>query len=231
MKEEFEKNGYFAIKQAISPEEVKTLINETAIFENQEKNYGVRDLLNKCPYIRKLLNSKFIRKLVEEMLGKKAFPVRAIFFDKVPSANWNVPWHQDTSIAIKKKEEMAGFKLWRIKEGIAYVEPPEHYLRNMLTLRIHLDQTTTNNGALRILPGTHLKGRLNSKDILSLVETMKPLASESAAGDILLMRPLLLHSSRKALNPSHRRIIHLEFSAMALPSPLEWYEPDIVGQP
>jgi ectoine hydroxylase-related dioxygenase (phytanoyl-CoA dioxygenase family) len=225
MKEEFEKNGYFAKKQAISPEEVKTLINEMTIFENQEKNYGMRDLLNKCPYIRKLANSKSIRRLVEEMLGKEVFPVRAVFFDKVPNANWNVPWHQDTSIAIKKKEEVAGFKLWRIKEGIVHVEPPEHYLRNMLTLRIHLDPTTIDNGALRILPGTHLKGRLNAKDILSLVETMKPLECESAAGDILLMCPLLLHSSRKAVNPSHRRIIHIEFSAMALPSPLEWYEP------
>jgi ectoine hydroxylase-related dioxygenase (phytanoyl-CoA dioxygenase family) len=224
MKAEFEKNGYFAAKQAISPEEVNTLINETKIFENQKNNYGIRDLFNKLPYLKKLVSSKPIRVVVEEILGKKAFPVRSIFFDKVPGANWNVPWHQDTSIAIKKKAKVADFKLWSIKQGIAHVEPPEQYLRNMLTLRIHLDHTTTENGVLRILPGTHLKGRLNSKTILHLVETMKPLECESTPGDIILMCPLLLHSSRKAVNPSHRRIIHIEFSAMALPSPLEWYE-------
>jgi len=224
MKKEFKKDGYFVVKKAISPQEVKTLINETAIFENQENNYGIRDLLNKLTYLRGLVSSKPIRTIVEEILGKKAFPVRSVFFDKVPGANWNVPWHQDTSIAVSKKEKVSGFELWSIKQGIVHVEPPEQYLRNMLTLRIHLDQATTENGVLRILPGTHLKGRLNSKAILNLVETMKPLECEAANGDILLMCPLLLHSSRKALNPSHRRIIHIEFSAMALPEPLDWYE-------
>ena len=43
-------------------------------------------------------------------------------------------------------------------------------------------------------------------------------------GDVLLMAPLLFHFSRKATNEKHRRVIHLEYSAMSLPKPLEWYE-------
>jgi ectoine hydroxylase-related dioxygenase (phytanoyl-CoA dioxygenase family) len=46
-----------------------------------------------------------------------------------------------------------------------------------------------------------------------------------AAGDAMLMRPLLLHASRKSTSHRPRRVVHLEFAAAdALPSPLQWAE-------
>ena len=38
------------------------------------------------------------------------------------------------------------------------------------------------------------------------------------------MRPLLVHASSPATVPSRRRVVHLEFAAAELPSPLEWAE-------
>jgi len=41
-------------------------------------------------------------------------------------------------------------------------------------------------------------------------------------GGALLMRPLLLHASSPALEPGHRRVIHIEYSNCALATGLEW---------
>jgi ectoine hydroxylase-related dioxygenase (phytanoyl-CoA dioxygenase family) len=97
------------------------------------------------------------------------------------------------------------------------VEPPEVYLANTLTLRIHLDKANAETEVLRVVPGTHKDGRVRSGDILQIVENSEVIECNAASGDVLLMNPLLFHSSRKATNPTHRRIIHIEYSAMELP--------------
>jgi len=180
--------------------------------------------MNKVPYIRELANSTHLLSVVCEILGDKAKPVRSVFFDKVPEANWNVAWHQDTSIAVKSRHAATGFGPWSIKQGVVHVEPPVEYLANTLTLRIHLDETNSESGVLRVVAGTHSKGRISSKQILDTVEHAEIIECNAKPGDVLLMSPLLFHSSRKATAPSHRRIVHIEYTALALPTPLEWYE-------
>ncbi|MBT7442601.1 MAG: hypothetical protein HN790_01375 [Methylococcales bacterium] len=59
---------------------------------------------------------------------------------------------------------------------------------------------------------------------LQIVDNSEIIDCNANPGDVLLMSPLLFHSSRKATEPSHRRIIHIEYSAMSLPVPMEWYE-------
>lgn len=38
----------------------------------------------------------------------------------------------------------------------------------------------------------------------------------------IAMRPLVLHSSAEAESPAKRRVLHVEFASIDLPSPLEW---------
>ncbi len=224
MKQEYEKKGYFIVKNAISKGEVKSLISALTVFEKDINHYGIRNLMNKLPCIRELALSVPLLSIAMEILGDKAKPIRAVFFDKLPDANWNVAWHQDTSIVVNTKAELAGFSAWREKQGVMHVEPPEEYLLNIVTLRVHLDPANTETGVLRIVPGTHRDGRVSSKNILEIVEKSEVVGCTANAGDVLLMNPLLFHSSRKATKPKHRRVIHLEYSAMSLPRPLEWYE-------
>ena len=224
MKSEYEKCGYYLVESAYDHSQVSQLISELSIFEKEINNYGVRDLMNKVPYIRHIANSDPLISIVKEVLGNKAKPVRSVYFDKVPEANWNVAWHQDTSIALKSKHEIDGFGPWSEKQGVAHVEPPEEYLAKTLTLRVHLDSANQDSGVLRIIPGTHKNGRISSKQIINIVESSNVVECNAKPGDVLLMNPLLFHSSRKAVTPSHRRIIHIEYSAMELPNPLEWYE-------
>ena len=47
---------------------------------------------------------------------------------------------------------------------------------------------------------------------------------DDIAGDALLMRPLLLHSSGRLRTASHRRVIHIEYAAFALPGGLQWHD-------
>ena len=91
------------------------------------------------------------------MLGKTARVVRGIYFDKHENANWKVAWHQDLTIAVRERVEVDGYGAWSIKARIHHVQPPVTVLENMLTVRVHLDHTEESNGALRVLPGRHIK--------------------------------------------------------------------------
>ena len=94
----------------------------------------------------------------------------------------------------------------------------------MLTLRVHLDRADESNGALRVLPGTHKYGRLETRQIDYWKQQQKPVTCLVTRGGAMLMRPLLLHSSSTALNPGHRRVLHLEYSSIDLPGGLKWFE-------
>ncbi len=224
MKAQYEKSGFLLIDNQFATDEVMSMISELSVFEKEINNYGVRDLMNRVPSIRVLANSSPLLTLAKAVLGEEAKPIRAVFFDKVPDANWNVAWHQDTSMAVKAKAEVAGFGPWSVKNGVVHVEPPEEYLANTLTIRVHLDPANAASGVLRVIPETHCHGRVASQELLAIVENSEVVECNANPGDVLLMSPLLFHSSRKASNPTHRRIIHIEYSAMTLPAPLEWYE-------
>lgn len=185
--------------------------------------FGIRDLLNVAPCVRALAESSRIRSIVDSIIGEKARVVRAIFFDKTPEANWNVAWHQDLTIAVRQKKECAGFTSWSMKAGVPHVQPPVSILENILTMRIHLDETDEANGALKVIAGSHRYGRLDAHNRERLKEEGNVITCRVARGGVLLMRPLLLHASSAGSNPAHRRVIHLEFSAAELPEDLEWY--------
>lgn len=176
---------------------------------------GTRSLLD-IPECRELAADPRIRTLVEADLGSSAIPVRGILFDKNPNANWVLGFHQDRKIAVKQRIEVLGFTAWSEKEGVTHCQPPKEVLEQCLAVRIHLDDCGPENGPLRVVPGSHLNG-LNSLNTDLPKQTLP-----AKAGDVILMKPLLWHASSKATNPSHRRVIHIEFSSARLPSGLEW---------
>lgn len=220
----YRNKGYFLVERALPDSEVARLIDSLTLLTQEQNRFGVRDLMNRIPAIRVLANSHPMITIAREILGERARPVRSVFFDKIPEANWNVPWHQDTSIALKARHDLDGFGPWSEKQGVVHTEPPEEYLANTLTLRVHLDESNRETGVLRVVPATHRSGRVAAQDLISIVESSGIIECNALPGDILLMNPLLFHSSRKAVTPHHRRIIHIEYSAMELPPPLQWHE-------
>ena len=184
--------------------------------------YAIRDLLEVVPAARELARSSAVRALVAPVLGAGFFAVRGVLFDKTPSAPWKVAWHQDLSIAVRGRAEVEGFGPWSLKAGVVHVQPPASVLEGMLAVRLHLDDCDETNGPLRVLPGSHLGGRLNEEAIKRRRESSAAVTCLVPRGGSLLMRPLLLHSSPAPLAPRRRRVVHLEFAAAPLPGGLEW---------
>ena len=184
---------------------------------------GRRGVLS-IPEVHALAVSDPIQFLLRPHLPAKPFPVRAIYFDKSPDANWLVAWHQDQTIAVQERHDLPGFGPWSVKNGIVHVQPPVELLEQMVTIRIHLDDADKSNGALRVLPGTHCLGRLDSATISRLQTERSEVTCCAAAGDALLMRPLLLHASGRSVSSRHRRVLHIEYSSSELPGGLAWSE-------
>ena len=44
------------------------------------------------------------------------------------------------------------------------------------------------------------------------------------AGDVMLMRPLLLHASMRSTTDRPRRVLHFEVNRLELAAPLRWAE-------
>jgi hypothetical protein len=201
------------LKQVDNSESVRTRVDV----------YAIRNLLDLVPEVRTLVSSPGIRRLVEPFLGEGASPVRGVFFDKTTEANWKVAWHQDLSIAVQERIDVPGFGPWSTKAGVVHVQPPVEILEGMLALRIHLDACNELNGALRVIPGSHLKGRLNSGQIQSYRQKANEITCCVGPGGVLMMRPLLLHTSSASTRPEcHRRVIHIEFAGRQLPGGLRW---------
>ena len=189
-----------------------------------KRPFGIRNLLDVVPLTRHFAESDALLSLVRVVLGENAKPVRGLFFDKPRQANWKVAWHQDLTIAVAKRIDVEGFGPWTTKAGVTHVQPPITVLEGMLALRVHLDDCNTWNGALRVISGSHRRGRLSQQAISECLKTETPTVCEVPRGGVLLMRPLLLHSSSVSARPFHRRVIHLEFSSSELPEGLSWYE-------
>ena len=229
--EDIANDGFAVVQELLDSETIHIILEAlaNARIENGEsqragKVFGIRNLLNVVPFTRALANNAACRSLVEPILGSTARVVRGIYFDKHEDANWKVAWHQDMTIAVRERFDIDGYGPWSIKAGIHHVQPPASVLENMLTLRIHLDQADESNGALRVLPGTHKYGRLDTSQIDYWKQHQKPVTCTVEKGGAMLMRPLLLHSSIAALNPGHRRVLHFEYSPIDLPAGLKWFE-------
>jgi ectoine hydroxylase-related dioxygenase (phytanoyl-CoA dioxygenase family) len=221
------REGYFIRDDVVADEMVQRLRLAVAAIPNREEVrrrrnvYGVRNLLEICPAVRVLATEAIIRNFVTPLLGHNAFAVRAIFFDKVPGANWSLFWHQDNVIAVKERFEVPGFVGWSQKAGVWQVQPPVEVLAQMIAVRVHLDDCRAGHGPLRVLPGSHRFGWLD--DELDAWKARVPeMVCAVKCGGIVVMSPLILHASAPSESPSHRRVIHIEYAAADLPAGLEW---------
>ncbi|MDB6153657.1 MAG: hypothetical protein JWL90_2110 [Chthoniobacteraceae bacterium] len=145
------------------------------------------------------------------LLSPAAVAVHAIAFDKTAEVNWNVAWHQDLIFPFAHPVSAPGFTVPCVKAGIDFARPPLAVLEEMLAVRVHLDACNENNGPLRISPGTHAIGLIETFRIADQVSTHGEVPCLAGEGEALLMRPLLLHASSKANVPAHRRVLHVVY--------------------
>jgi hypothetical protein len=223
--------GYAILNHVFGKKEVnimKAALHNYLKEHSQEEPHAIRNLLEKIPLLSKMIFNANLKSILSR-LDKSLFLSKAIYFDKSPEANWYVTWHQDMTINVKTKTETEDFSGWTKKERGYSVVPPEEILKNTVTIRIHLDITDEQNGALKIVPGSHNK-KLTTDEIQLITQNSVPVVCDIDLGGIHLMKPLLLHASSKATNQKHRRVLHLEFNTMELPNGLEWAERLAINQ-
>lgn len=226
----FKRHGFQLVKEAFGDTPTGELLE--AVAHRMETNaglvarngepYAMRGIVAQCPDVAACIRGSILPQLVRSILGDDAKIVRSLLFDKTPENNWGVPWHRDMTIAVKQNAEVPGFAGWRRKGEGWYVEPPFALLQRMVTVRVHLDNCLDNDGPLSVVPGSHEWPELSWEQLLDRTKESAPIEVHARRRDALLMRPLIAHSSRRALNPSHRRILHLEFCADKLPAGLDW---------
>lgn len=226
--DDLHRNGFALVENSIDPSNVARLIvwseslpSDGDAVSRRGAPFARRNLLED-PVVRDLANDPRVREIVDPILGNQSFAVRAILFDKTPDANWTVPWHQDRSIAVRERKDVAGFGPWSEKAGVVHVQPPVDVLKSMLTARIHLDVCDEDNGPLRVIAGSHDR-LLDANAVEAVVESKQPIACCVGAGGAVVMRPLILHASSPAKSARHRRVIHIEYAASALPGGLAWH--------
>lgn len=215
-------NGYELIDDFLSGNQLNSINNELMDVSFPDRAGGIRNVEEKYSSIRDIAASDELMAFVKKYLSGDASLVRAILFNKTYENNWLVTWHQDRTVAVSEKFEENGWGPWSIKDEILHVQPPVSVLEEMVTFRIHLDDTCLENGCLKVLPNSHKLGILDSSAIKEYTQSHEGIACEAKAGSALVMRPHILHSSSKAIFPTQRRVLHLEYSSYKLPRGVSW---------
>ena len=221
-----ERLGFLLRPNYLNQHQLEEAIGLVETLPARRGRVGVRRLTDRVPNLLHWMERSGLFRVAQGVLGESARLRRSVFFDKTPEANWKAPWHQDFAIAVKARHDIPGFSDWGVRDGVPHVNPPRDMLDNSLTLRVHLDPCPEDNGALRVLPGSHVHGPLSAQAQYEATRDVEPFVCAFPAGGLLLMRPLLLHSSSSAAQPSRRRVLHLEFCSQTLPAPLQWWEGD-----
>jgi ectoine hydroxylase-related dioxygenase (phytanoyl-CoA dioxygenase family) len=182
---------------------------------------GVRHLLG-LPVVAQIANDPRLSVIAQQVLGNDAFPFRATLFDKNFDANWLITWHQDTALPLREKHEAPGWGPWSVKEGVVYAHAPAQALEQVVALRLHLDDSTEENGPLRVYPGSHRQGVLSDQQVEAIVAGSEGTNCLVPAGGIIAMRPLIIHASSKSRSAIPRRVLHIEYATRdAVSAPLQ----------
>jgi Phytanoyl-CoA dioxygenase (PhyH) len=213
-------NGVAIIEYVFTASEMTAL---DAAFETYSPSgAGARQARLGQNFVASLRRNQTLQGIADQLSGGIAQLVRVVTFDKTPETNWFVPWHQDRSVALDQRLDVPEFEAWTVKDGCHHAEPPISLLEAMVTLRLHLDDCDEDSGPLEVVPGSHRFGRLDRNGVEKAVRNGTPQLCLAARGDVLVMRPLIVHRSQRAKKPSARRVIHLEYATMSLPAPLMW---------
>jgi len=228
--EKIESEGFVIIENVYDNKEIDNLIsaiesvtkNETekSTFRQSQDLFAIRQFHKEIPESLKCIFNHKLNEIIQSNFGSDFFITKSIYFDKPEKSNWFVSYHQDLTISVDKKLEIENFQNWTNKQNQFAVQPPTEILEKNFTIRIHLDKTTNENGALKVINESHKYGVCRIENLALVNETI----CEVDKGGIMIMKPLLFHASNKTINNERRRVIHIEFSNHQLPNELNWSE-------
>lgn len=157
------------------------------------------------------------------LIGPESVAVQCTWFQKSAGRNWLVALHQDLGIPVAARVDHPALSCWSLKESIPLVRAPQEVLEEMVAVRVHLDPCGADDGPLRVVPGSHRHGVVSDGEAAALRAALGEVVCAAGAGDVLVMRPLLLHASSKGSGGSLRRVLHFVYGPRELPHGLRWH--------
>ena len=213
--------GFAIVPDVFPPEEMNRTLEALSGVVDSRSRAGARHALRYEP-VRALADDKRLLSIAREILGADPIPFRATLFDKSPDANWLVIWHQDTALPLRSRADVPGWGPWSVKYGINYAHAPATALEQVIALRIHLDDSTSANGPLRLLRKTHRFGVLRDEQVQQIAAQTEAVECAVPRGGVIAMRPLIIHASSKSQSDIPRRVLHIEYgSSLSIAPELE----------
>jgi non-heme Fe2+,alpha-ketoglutarate-dependent halogenase len=193
---QFRELGYWAPVRAISSDEAAELRLRLELFESNSPSLAA-GLRNKphllFTWLDHLIRHPGILDVVEQLIGPDILVWGSSFFIKEPRNPSFVSWHQDSTY-------------WGL-------EPPD-----IVTAWVALSESTYENGAMRVIPGTHRLDQVPHRDtfatnnllsrgqeIMVEVDESKAVQLQLQPGEMSLHHVRLIHGSEA--NPSTKRRI------------------------
>lgn len=204
-------SGVWTAEGILSPNDCDRLLDALADSSMTRGRAGARHLMAH-PAVAELASDARLRALARRELGAHAVPYRATLFEKSDRANWLVAWHQDTALPLESIFDAPDWGPWSRKVGIVYAHAPTWALERIVALRVHLDACRSENGPLRVYPGSHQLGVLPDAKVIAYAAAHEPHECLVDRGGVLAMRPLVIHASSKAQAKGSRRVLHIEYS-------------------
>ncbi len=215
LKEGLRAVGYHWMRGAVSEEEVQQL-KECL----DEPGKAGERISNVSPLLEILRGTIFYKTLLQQYPRIRS--VRMVAFQKSAAINWNLGWHQDRVICVRKCLPVDGFSSWSRKGGVWHCEPPIEILSEMIFVRINLDLTTEEKGAMQFAVGSNREGYIRA-DAAATIATKYPVnMATGEVGDVLLLSMLTLHRSAPSRLSDTRGALRIDFADFDLPSGLEW---------
>jgi hypothetical protein len=216
---EFDARGFVVRSGVLSEQECAVLDGHIAALG--VAGAGIRDLLV-FGWVQDLARQLRENPMVGSLLRNADAAVQCTYFAKSQSRNWLVALHQDLSIPVQGRVADCPCAGWSEKEGTWFCQPPTELLSNLVAIRVHLDDSTEQNGPLRIVPGTHRMGRIAPKEAVEHRRRFGDASCTVPRRGIVAMHPLLLHASSKSIGGAPRRVLHFVFGPALLPWGLQW---------
>jgi len=155
-------------------------------------NYAINSWQTRCPGIYDLVHHPRVLDYVQDLLGEDLICWATHYFAKLPGDGKRVSWHQDASY-------------WPLTPS------------KTVTVWLAIDDTDVENGAMTVIPGSHVHGQLDFEESSStennvLNQTVgaaesygdAPVAFAMKAGQMSLHSDLLLHGSEPNLSTRRR---------------------------
>jgi hypothetical protein len=205
---DFARHGWAVVPDVVAPDQLshaETYCDSVAL-----SGAGTRDLLEQ-PWCAAMAHSIRSFPAIRALLGAAITSVQCTLFIKDSEHNWLVPLHRDYSIPVKAKVASPRWSAWSVKQSVVFGRPPDEVLKDLVAVRIHLEDTDARNGALQVVNGSHQTTTSSGERSSHFVPR----------GGAFVMRPLLLHASSKLVSGS-RRVLHFVYGPPTLPDGAEW---------